>query len=315
MLDAKRRLMVLVLATGLVPVLCFADGAPDENRELLEKWRQDPDHLARLKQNQAVFRKLPADAQERLRKLDRDLADENPAMRARLKGVLDRYNAWLDSLPEEPRRSIETAPDRKTRLDRIRELRKQEFVKRLPKAQQEQIARARDRERAELIDRFVQDDLEQCADWHAAERLWHTDNRPQRLSMLSKDAQQYLEKNLFPMLSSDEEKRLKDAEGRWPRFPRVLIELTDSHPTSVLGPVGPTHVSELTPKVSPKLVPDELRKAEGKWPEFGVAMRKAPKSKFAEKRHFELEPRDTPARAKDFPLAVQSFIEKRCSRR
>lgn len=321
MRDAKRRMIGLVLGLVLVPVVCLADGGTaGENRSLLEQWRQDPDHAARLKSNQSAFRRLSPDGQERLRKLDRDLAEETPAMRVRLKGVLDRYNVWLESLPEDQRRSIESAPDRKTRLERIRDIRQQDLVKRLAKAQQEQIAKLQGKEKADLTAKLLQEDLEQRADWRAAERNWDQMLfRPQSLPLrlqgpqggLPKETYAYIEKNLLPVLTSEEDKRLKEAEGKWPRFPRVLIELADNHPTAIL-PVGPTHIHELnlSAKGIPKSLIEDLRKAEGKWPDFGVVIRKWHK-KPGEKRHVELEQRFTPQSPRDFPLAVQQFIDKR----
>ena len=63
---------------------------------------------------------------------------------------------------------------------------------------------------------------------------------PVRLSMLPADVQKFVEENLRPLLSKAEEKRLKEAEGKWPRYLRTLVELADTHPISVLGPIGPT---------------------------------------------------------------------------
>ena len=76
----------------------------------------------------------------------------------------------------------------------------------------------------------------------------------------------FVEKNLRPLLSKEEEKLLLDAEGKWPRFPRILVELADNHPLSVVGPVGWTHIVDLPGaglrlpgKVRERLVPVEGR--------------------------------------------------------
>ncbi len=320
---AQRKLLAAVLAV-LVPLVGLADPGPslDENRQALEKWRQDPQHAARLKRNQAYFRRLPPDVQDRLRKLDRDLSEEGPAMRARLRGVMERYSAWLDSLTEEQRKSIETAPNRKARLERIRELRQEQWAKQLPKAKQDQLAKVKGKERAELIHKFWQEDLEHRADWQVAERNWRQMvDKPQQLptnyATLPRDMQIYYDKSLKPLLTAEEEKRLKDAEGKWPRYTRVLVELADLHPLSVLGPIGPTRIDELKTRErklvdSPKEkgLRDRLTAAEGKWPDFGVVMREDSK-KGGEKRHLELPARFTPAHPRDFSPAVQQFIERR----
>jgi len=343
MRDVQRRLLILILATLPAPVIGWADSGStvDENRQLLEQWRRDPQRLARLKRNQAAFRKLPPAEQERLRKLDRDLGEESPAMRKRLEGVMVRYHAWLEALPEEQRRSIENAPDRKTRLELIRKLRQQEWLKRLPKTQQDQIAQARGPQQNELIQQFLQQALEDQADWQVAERFGGKPlpeaKLPTRLAMLPKDAQIYVERNLLPLLSPEDEKRLQNAEGKWPRYLRVLVELADNYPTSVLGPVGPvyvrrplekpyaedlySHAKRLAEMLDDKekmigpLRPlrTKLEQAKGKWPEFGVVLREMEGQlpKKIEKRLFPLTPEFTPARPKDFPAPVQVFIEKR----
>ena len=81
-----------------VPLLAQEDldDRTEENRKLLEKWRQEPAHLARLQHDLAFFQQLSSERQQRLRKLDRDLQEENPAQRARFGRVLQRYADWLD---------------------------------------------------------------------------------------------------------------------------------------------------------------------------------------------------------------------------
>jgi hypothetical protein len=322
MRSLPRKILTACLAF-LVPLVCLADPGPsvDENRQTLEKWRQNPQRAERLKRNQAYFRRLAPDAQERLRKLERDLNEEGVAMRGRLKGVMHRYTAWLDTLTEEERKSIENAPDKRARLERIRELRERQWIGQLPKTQQEQIGKAQGKERADLVRKLWQDDLERKADWLIAERHWDAMlHKPQQLPVsvatLPREMKDYFEKNIKPLLTADEEKRLKDAEGKWPRFPRVLIELADSHPLSVQGPIGPTRIKqkELAP-LHKHLEKDErlrrsLEKVEGKWPEFGVVLRDDARKK--EMEHVARLLADcTPARPKDFPTSVLQFIEKR----
>src|SRR4051794_6790444 len=51
--------------------------ALDENRLLLDRWRHEPDHFARLQKALAAFWKLPADERQRLRQLDQDIHRQN----------------------------------------------------------------------------------------------------------------------------------------------------------------------------------------------------------------------------------------------
>src|SRR5262245_9551054 len=50
----------------------------EQNRRLLERWRKDPEHFNRLKNDLRAFQALPSEKQARLRQLDRDLHDEEP---------------------------------------------------------------------------------------------------------------------------------------------------------------------------------------------------------------------------------------------
>ena len=75
---------ILALA---VPLLAQADRT-EENRKLLEKWRQDPTHLTRLRHDLGVFLQYSPEHQQRLRQFERDLHEENPAL-ARMGRVLE----------------------------------------------------------------------------------------------------------------------------------------------------------------------------------------------------------------------------------
>src|SRR5216683_5219356 len=98
-----RLLLLTASLAGGVQALALSDAPTPEdpqtvvehNRRLLEKWRTDPDHFARLQRDYQAFLALPLERQARLRKFDRDLHAEDPAMQARLWTVLERYSAWL----------------------------------------------------------------------------------------------------------------------------------------------------------------------------------------------------------------------------
>src|SRR5262245_53839506 len=116
------RLFVVLLAMVLmVPAFVLADAASEtvtDNHQRLEKLRaNDPQHYASLRHNFAVFRQLPQERQEALRKLERDLEDETPGHRQRLERVAERYADWLEHLSEAERQSVLSAPDRNTRLE------------------------------------------------------------------------------------------------------------------------------------------------------------------------------------------------------
>src|SRR5205085_12012210 len=102
---------VTLLLAAALPVLAFPEAAPDEppgfadrGRRLIDKYRADPERYARLERD---FLALPADRQERVRQFDRALYDLPRDKRRRLWGVLQRYAAWVERLPEEDQRQIE----------------------------------------------------------------------------------------------------------------------------------------------------------------------------------------------------------------
>src|SRR5437879_3662833 len=142
MRDIDRFISLLVLLIAL-PLVALADGNDEQerNRKLLEKARSDPQHYARLLQDFQAFLALPEEKQKELRKLDRDLHDEDSAGYARLQRVLERYNDWLQRLPEAERQKLESAADSKEKLRLIKEMRERQWIGRLPRTYQEELAR------------------------------------------------------------------------------------------------------------------------------------------------------------------------------
>jgi len=325
------RSLSLAIGTGttllLFAALLHASGdAGNDNRDLLDKYKQDPAHYTRLQQDLRVFRQLSPERQEALRKLDRDLQEEAPGMRGRLQRAMRRYADWLDQLPEADRQAIDKAPDRKTKLQRIREIREQQWARRLPKAQQDQLAAAKGEERSKLVRRLWDEEWEQRADWQAVARngdLMIKKELPLRPDQLPDDVKRYVTENLLPLLTKEEERRLQDAQGKWPRYMRVLVELLDTHPISVLGPIGPTRfddplLSRLTREHFERLEKEKgglakrapsLYQARGKWPDFGVGLLALRESKLAPGR--AVDAKYLPARPHQFSEAIQVFIDKR----
>lgn len=322
--------LVLAALAILLPALAFATPELQDaaNRQAIEKLRaSDPEAYARLRHNLAVFMNLPAEKQESLRKLDREMQDEITTMRNRLERVADRYADWLERLPEADRKNILSAPDRKIRLQRIRAVREAEWVKRQPRPVAERIARTPPRERPDLIKKLEQEELEEKLDWQVAQRHWDQIFRapqmlPVKAEQLPEDTRDALEKTLRPLLTRQEEQLLKDNEGKWPRYPRVLVEMADTHPISVLGPIGPTSLKEMQlNKFAMEFLQKEkrgmekLKEAEGKWPDFGLALREVGRMAGGFGKAGRIFPplhgKFAPSKPADFPSVVQQFIEKK----
>src|SRR5262249_2330241 len=157
------------------------------------------------------FLALPAERQEQLLKIDQTLHAEKDPRHLRLKRALDRYVSWLDRLPDQERRRIQETTDPAQRLKRIRELREQEWVGRLPKVQRQQVEKARGKERMVLVKKFK-----------AEERQRRIETQP--------GLQTYIREYLYPKLTREEKERLDNVEGKWPLFAQTLVELADKHP-------------------------------------------------------------------------------------
>src|SRR5437868_7592031 len=139
-MDRFLALLVLLIA---LPLVALADGNDEQerNRKLLEKARSDPQHYARLLHDLQAFLALPEEKQQELRKLDRDLHDEDAADYARLQRVLERYNDWLQRLPEAERKKLESTSDTKEKLRLIKEIRERQWIGRLPGTYQEELSK------------------------------------------------------------------------------------------------------------------------------------------------------------------------------
>src|SRR5436305_96172 len=96
-------LVLFAAAAAALPAVAVPEGSRDaleHNRELLEKWRADPDHYARLQRDLRAFWALPPARRRQMRRLDQDLQHADARTRKRLWAVLERYHAWLRPLPK-----------------------------------------------------------------------------------------------------------------------------------------------------------------------------------------------------------------------
>jgi hypothetical protein len=298
---------------GLTPVLALPDITPEEreqNRRLLEKYQADPEHAARLKRDLLAFRALPPEKQDRLRQLARDLAREDPATRARLLTTLQRYNAWLATLSDSERHAVTSAPTARDRLDIIRQIRSRQWEARLPRGDRDRLAQLDKGPRLALVQQLRQHERQRREEWRIASRFWkelmHHEPLPTNPKELPAEVQEFVDKSLLPLCSGEERRQLKAAENNWPLYPRTLVELADRHPLFP-GPKGPTRWSELgkKPKELKELKKNELqrlRQAEGRWPEYGVALLEVFGSQAP------LAPKYIPSRPKDFSPEIQRFI-------
>jgi hypothetical protein len=310
------RLWALLLLAGLSPLASWADSANgdrEHDRRLLEKWQADPEHYSRLRRDLRDFQTLPPERQERLRRLDHDLHAEGAAKSTRLVHTLQRYADWLQRLPKDDRERIENAPDATERLRVIRWLREQEWIEQLPRAQRDELRKLPPVQQPARIAELRRQERERRSEWQTAIRHWDELTRnatpTANLEELKPAIRTFVSESLMPMLSPAERNRLHEAEGRWPLYGQVLVELADKHPILLPGPTtGPTRFEELPLEFQrrmPKLKRAPLPNAqEGKWPEYAIQV-----TRFARRNSITLPRQLGPSRLTEFSPNVRAFCE------
>lgn len=327
-------LLALVLLTSVPaesPVAAQSAGEAgqeelDVNRQRLERYRAtEPEVYARLRHDLQHFLRLPAEKQAQLRQLDREIHEEGSSAAFRLVQALTRYVDWLEHLPPAERQEIERAP-REERIALIRKRREQEWIARLPVAHRERIQQASDKNRAAVIAGVRKEEREYRANWRVAIRFWDTlvvknDSLPMRVDDLPLPVMRtFVTDVLLPKLTPEELKRLREAEGHWPDYPRTLVQLADRHPIQLPGPPsGPRTFSELPTDLQSRLPagfrkkpPAAVRDAEGKWPDYLIALAEYAETNLGKKgEKIILPPKYCPSKPNDFQPALKNFIDKR----
>jgi hypothetical protein len=243
-------LLLTLLLAGTGAALPEPSSAPDpsgredalqSNRALLESWKQDSDHYARLQRDLKRFWKLPRERRDQLRKLDRELYRQEPSSH-KLRGVLERYYIWLERLPPAEHERIDNAPDTNSRLQVIREIRERQWIKRLPPPVRNRVEGLKGKEREDEIARLRAEQRQRDEDALKGQPPARPPRRDRvmRYSDLSPHAQAVFDMTLKSRLSLKEQQRLADAEGK-PEYLRELVKLARKHKVYLpdLGPFGP----------------------------------------------------------------------------
>ncbi len=312
----RYRALIVLAAAAALPALA-GPGAPDEwerNRHLLEQWRADPEHYARLRRDLKAFWELPPEQQQRLRRLDRELHQADARTQKRLWGVLERYAAWLERLPEPDRQRIAQA-DRADRVRVVREVRQRQFYDRLPARLRVALAQLPEPELRAQLDRLRREERQlrlACSQLAAARPA--APFKPTRLDDFPPDVRGYVANVLWHQMKPDEKEQLKTADGApWPLLARTILELAEKHPVKFPGPVtGPSHIGDLPagvrgampPKDLPPAQRKRLNELQGRWPEFAVEY-----SAIARQRGVTLPRQLGPCHPKQFDAPVALFID------
>jgi hypothetical protein len=164
---------LLLFAVCAIP-LWAADGNTDQlkhNARLLEKWKTDPEHYARLQRDWHHFTALSPERQEKLRRLDHDLHECDPETQKRLWETLERYTAWFDQLPEAEQQQLLAIPDRQERIKAIKAKCEQQWLDHLPTKEREHLKNLPEDQRTAAIARMHRDDQQRRQKWSHALKL------------------------------------------------------------------------------------------------------------------------------------------------
>jgi hypothetical protein len=315
------RALFFAIVLSASPLLTRADSpdkGADENQRLLEKWRSEPEHFARLCHDLNDFLALPAEQQEQLRRLDQDLHAQASADQSRLRRVLERYVDWLARLPDPDRRRIEAAESAQERLSIIKGLRERDWIHRLPQLTQAELGKLGPDKRQARIAELHREERARRNEWQTATLHWDElmQNRARLagLKALEPEINAFITDSLWPLLTGAEKTRLQGAKGKEALYLQTLVELADKHPIR-LPPsrkVGPVRFSELPFGVQTRFSdlksnpPSFVTQAEGKWPDYAYAV-----ARFAISNKQPIGRPLGPCRPRDFTPAVADFLEKR----
>jgi hypothetical protein len=326
---SKRTLFVLLLAfSAAIPALAVPGPGADEqerNRRLLDAWRTDAEHYARLRRDLKAFWELPESERERLRRLDHELRETDARTQKRLLAVMERYAAWFDRLPDADRQQIANA-ERSERLKVIRSIRDAQYFQSLPAKTREELAQLPPSEQRAQLDRLRREDrqLRLACSQLALARIdappvkpgAAAPFRPTRLEEFPADIRFYVDNVLWRQIRGEEAEQLKKAEGApWPILARTILELSNKHPVKFPGPVnGPRRYVELPTEVAKAMPMKELvqsqrkRLAEaiGRWPDFAAEF-----SVIARKNNVNLPRQLGPCYPREFDAPVAQFIERK----
>jgi hypothetical protein len=336
-----RRLRLLALPALAALLAALPGPAADRpaveanaNRRLLDFYRSDPAQLDRLRQNLAAFRALPPERQAQLRKLDRDLAAEPPAARAREERVLATYARWVDRLPEPERRKLERATPLE-RLVEVKRLRDEQLRARLPAGRIAELERS-GLDPSTPLERIQRERRWRHDDWRFLEKAGDEPLDDLKAALASEefrnDLLAYARGPVRPLLNPEERQRLDFAEREvllphehprenWLALTRAVAEISVRHTLpSLPGPARAAspyigHAIELhrkihaenkpgVPKPRPKWGIDSI------WPQAAITLAEFARQHKVPILH-ELGPANLDELCKDCGDAMRPFVTVR----
>jgi hypothetical protein len=319
----RSRLAALLLFGVFVLPLWAADSGTDElerNARLLEKWRADRDHFARLQHDLQAFAALPRERQEKLRQFDRELHECDSETQKHLWETLERYAAWLDQLPEAEQQQILSIADKHERIQAITQKREQQWLERLPAKDRDYLKNLPDDKRPIEMARLHKEDRQRRLKWLQALKL-RPDLRPRpshpkSFADFPPEVIEFVNGLLTPMLNAEEKDHLKNTQG-WPALAQTIFDLSEKHPVlpsaNGLGPI--VRFEQLPVEVRKGMAKPRLEKTgqwtalvkhEGRWPEYALAF-----TELATKNKHILSRQVGACKPAEFPAETEAFIKER----
>jgi hypothetical protein len=253
----------------------------------------NPDDPAYLRRQYAWFQTQEPARQQQLRRLHADFLQLTPDEQARLTRVSQAYNAWLFKLPEADRQRILAASSAAERLDEVKRLREREWVESLPKVYRDEYATLDTDARRVRIQEWRTEEGERREEWSLAQKHW-ADNPPGKIPPVFGADRLGVEAfvtHLRENLSDTERKSVDDARlaldenGVWFGYGFLVVRLADQHPILPWSKIGSRDWRDLPGEVKTYLrtndrthfdkpvdMPREVRRAQGRWPEFAVEL-------------------------------------------
>lgn len=238
-------LMLLLFAS--TALWAAAQQTPDElaeRRATLQAIRKSqPEHYGRLRENADAFVHLPLERKGAIAALDLKMHELPPGRQARYWKTLERYADWLDQLKKSDKdayQAIKDAPDAATRLALIKEQRDAEWMKTQPKTYRIEWKKRNGEERSQYVANLREKERKEHQHWVIAQRFWKELSDP---------------KKSLPV-------RLND-------FNTVQ---TKGDKTVVLPGKVNEYVSDYLMRYLTDEEKDQLKKAEGNWPDFPLTL-------------------------------------------
>lgn len=290
---------------------------------------EDPDYLRR---QHAWFQAQEPSRQKQIVKLHLDFQDLDPDTQARFENVMKQYNTWLSRLPETDRQRVVAASSALARLEVVRQLREQDWVRTLPAPYRAEYAKLEDDARKQRLLEWRAEEAERNEEWSLALRTWDqfVPGKVPQLFMNEGRAQieeyvRHLKENLleYERKALDDSKANADDFGNYFGYALELVRLSDAHPI-LPGKVYAKDFNSLPEPVREYLIKNsdrhfrkkgaiakgeelkELRRAEGRWPEFSLEL-----IKYAQKNKLTLPVPLGDCRKEQMPPKIIVFLDEK----